>query len=225
MILSNYTKTEKKLFLKDPESTELGQKILNESIKLIDEIGFMNFNFKKLASRIDSTEASVYRYFENKHKLLFYMINWYWSWIKYTIDFRIHNIKKPKEKLRIIIRVISNSFVDDPETTYVDESILSRIVVTESTKAFTSKNVEEDYKDGLFEAYKEVCKKIAEIITAINPNYSRPKALAVSIINMIHKQLFFSRHLPAITDIQVTENDTSQLESFIEEMVFSVLKK
>ncbi|MEM8909339.1 MAG: TetR family transcriptional regulator, partial [Bacteroidota bacterium] len=58
-----------RLYLRDPQETALGQKIIKHSILLIDEIGFEAFNFKKLAQQMDSTEASVYRYFENKHHL------------------------------------------------------------------------------------------------------------------------------------------------------------
>jgi AcrR family transcriptional regulator len=94
MIISPIAKTKKKLFLKDPETTDLGKRIIENSIKLIDELGFDSFNFKKLASSIDSTEASIYRYFENKNKLLFYLISWYWSWVKYNIDYKTHTLKK-----------------------------------------------------------------------------------------------------------------------------------
>jgi AcrR family transcriptional regulator len=225
MIISDYTKFGKKLFLKDPETTELGQKIVNESIKLIDEIGFLDFNFKKLASRIDSTEASLYRYFENKHKLLFYLINWYWSWVKYNIDFKTSNIRSPRNKLKMIIKVICNSVIDDPTTEHIDEAILSRIVIVESTKAFTSKKVAEDYHNGLFDAYKGVIGKISETILLLNPNYSSPKALSITLIKTAHDHLFFSSYLPEITDLQLSETVTTEIEDFLENLIFSAIKK
>lgn len=224
MIINSLTKAKKKLYLKDPEVTELGQKIIHHSIILIDKVGFDNFNFKKLASEISSTEASIYRYFENKHKLLFYLINWYWSWIKYRIDQQIYNIRNPKDKLKTIIKVICGTIHDDPSTEYVDESKLSRIVLTESTKSYTTKHVEEDYRDGLFEAYKELCNRIIDIILSINPEFSNPRALAVTIIRTAYKQLYFGLHLPDLTDLHVNENDTSEVEEFIELIVFSTLK-
>lgn len=61
------------LFLKDPGSSELGIEILFNSVVLLDELGFEQFTFKKLAQKIKSTESSIYRYFENKHKLLLYL--------------------------------------------------------------------------------------------------------------------------------------------------------
>ena len=63
-----------KLFLRNPEETELGKNIIQQSIVLIHEIGFEAFTFKKLAAEIGTTEAGVYRYFENKHLLLIYIV-------------------------------------------------------------------------------------------------------------------------------------------------------
>ena len=58
------------LFLRDPQGTELGKNIISASIRLIDRVGFDEFTFKKLAKAIHSTEASIYRYSENKHRLV-----------------------------------------------------------------------------------------------------------------------------------------------------------
>jgi AcrR family transcriptional regulator len=95
------------LYLRDPQNTLLGQKIIEASVDLIDRLGFEQFNFKKLAEEIDSTEASIYRYFENKHRLLLYLIGWYWNWLEYRIDLFTNSLTDPKEKLRACIRVIA----------------------------------------------------------------------------------------------------------------------
>ncbi|MGC9344775.1 MAG: TetR/AcrR family transcriptional regulator, partial [Bacteroidales bacterium] len=58
------------LYIKDPQSTNTGRNILKYSIPLMQELGFEKFTFKKLAASMGSSEISVYRYFENKHKLL-----------------------------------------------------------------------------------------------------------------------------------------------------------
>ena len=71
-----------KTYVKDPETSDLGKKIIQNSILLIDEIGFEEFTFKKLGEKIGSNESSIYRYFENKHKLLVYLSSWYWSWME-----------------------------------------------------------------------------------------------------------------------------------------------
>ena len=73
----------KNIYLRDPEGTELGKEIVKHSIELIYKLGFEQFTFKKLALEIGSTEATVYRYFENKHRLLLYILNWYWCYMEY----------------------------------------------------------------------------------------------------------------------------------------------
>ncbi len=69
------------LYLKDPQMTRFGQKLISNAILLLDELGLEQFNFKKLAIAIDSTETSIYRYFENKHMLLLWLTCWYWEWV------------------------------------------------------------------------------------------------------------------------------------------------
>jgi AcrR family transcriptional regulator len=63
-----------KLYIKDPISSELGKKILRKSIELIDSVGMEGFTFKKVAMELGTTESSIYRYFENKHKILLYLM-------------------------------------------------------------------------------------------------------------------------------------------------------
>ena len=59
------------LYLKNPNSSELGRKIVAKSIELIDKMGFEGFTFKKLGIAINSPESSIYRYFDSKHAYLF----------------------------------------------------------------------------------------------------------------------------------------------------------
>jgi AcrR family transcriptional regulator len=58
------------LSLRDPQQTDLGKRIICHSIELLDEIGLEAFTFRKLAERLGSAEASIYRYFSSKHQLL-----------------------------------------------------------------------------------------------------------------------------------------------------------
>jgi AcrR family transcriptional regulator len=213
MIVSEKAIINKSLFLKDPQSTKLGERIIDSSIKIIDKIGFDNFNFKKLAIDINSTEASIYRYFENKHKLLLYLVSWYWSWVNSKLEQELINEKDSKRKLEIIINIICLSSFDDPETEMIDEEALTRIVITESSKAFSSKQVEDNYDEGLFEAYKSVCNIIINTIKEANPKYKNPKALSTSLIRLVHGQIFMVDHLPYFTDINVTKDDFSSLEN------------
>lgn len=88
------------LYLRDPEQSELGKNIIKFSIELIHKQGFEAFTFKKLAEAIGTTEAGVYRYFENKHKLLVYIISWYWGWLEFQIGYQTKNVTNPVSKLK-----------------------------------------------------------------------------------------------------------------------------
>jgi hypothetical protein len=213
-----------KLFLRNPEQTELGKKIIRHSIQLIHKSGFESFTFKKLAEDIGSTEAGVYRYFENKHRLLIYITAWYWAWLEYRVVINTSNIQDPKVKLKRAIQLLATTIEDDIRTSYVNESILHQIIIAEGTKAYLTKHVSEDNKDQLFKPYKDLCAKIGDIILECNPKYKYPKSLSSTIIEMAHFQNFFMHNLPSLTDFGKTK-DESAIVTFLEDLVFSAIKK
>jgi len=197
-----------KIYLKDPETSLLGRNIIRESISLIDEIGFDNFTFKKLGERIGSNESSVYRYFENKHKLLVYLSSWYWSWMEYRIVFATTNIDNPLERLRKAVSLITEKIEDDEKTEYINESTLNRIIVAEFTKTFLTKEVDEENKEGFFLIYKQVINRIVTMITEVNPDFPYPRSFASSIVEGSLHQHFIKDHFKTITDCSNKVNPT-----------------
>ena len=153
------------LYIKDPQQSELGKRIIKHSILLIDEIGFELFNFKKLAEDMKSTEASIYRYFENKHLLLTYLVSWYWEWLSYMIEIKTFNIEDPKKKLEIIIHTFVSISEENPAIDYVNESSLHNVVIAESTKVYHTKGVDEENNKGFFLNYKEMVSSVSEVIS------------------------------------------------------------
>lgn len=213
---------DKKLYLKDPNSSELGAKIIKHSVDMIDEIGFEAFTFKKLAKQIGATEPSVYRYFESKHKLLLYLLAWYWNWMDYQVMLATHNIESAEERLRMSIRLLSRPIEKDPNFEHVDEIALYRIVVSESSKVYLIKEVDKVNQEGLFMSYKRLCNRVADIIKEINPEYRFPHALISTLVESSHDQKFFAEHLPSLTDISHTQlNDTTE---FLTELVFKAIR-
>ena len=211
-----------KLFLKDPEQSELGRKIISRSIQLIHQNGFEDFTFRKLAKEISSTEASIYRYFENKHRLLTYLTAWYWNWLEYQVSFQTNNIKDATEKLKVVIELLTKTVENDDSTLHVDEKLLHQIVITEGAKTFLTQHVSEDNADKLFKPYKDLCAMIAAIVLEAKSDYIYPKSLASTIIEMAHFQSFFMKNLPALTDFGDNPVD-EEVRSFIENLVFSSL--
>ncbi len=217
-------KMNEKLFLRNPEQTELGKKIILHSIQLIHKNGLESFTFKKLAEDIGTTEAGIYRYFENKHRLLIYITAWYWSWLEYRIAFSTANIKDPVIKLKKVIQLLATTVEDDIRTSYINENILHQIIISEGTKAYLTKHVSEDNKDQLFKPYKDLCAKIGDIILECNPKYKFPKSLSSTIFEMAHFQNFFMNNLPSLTDFG-KDKDESKIVAFLEDLVFSSIKK
>lgn len=213
-----------KLFLRNPEESELGKKIIQHGIVLIHKMGFEVFTFKKLAVEVGTTEASIYRYFENKHRLLLYIVDWYWSWQEYRLIFQTNNIKDPEEKIKIAIRLLSAQVEDDMTTTYIDEKLLYEIVMAEGAKSYLTKHVTEDNKARFFKPFKDLCARVAGFVEEYNADYSFPFSLSSTIIEMAHSQKFYMQNLPALTDFG-NSKDESKIISFLESLVFSSIKK
>ena len=210
-----------RIYLKDPESSDLGISILEGGIDLIDEIGFEAFTFRKLAQKIGSTEASIYRYFESKHRLLIYITCWYWRWLDYKLVMAITNIESAEERLRRAVRVLVQVVEEDSNFSHINEVKLNRIIISESSKAYLNKHVDQENKEGFFLAYKELVQRVAEIIMELNPQYSYPHMLVSTIIEGAHLQRFYADHLPRLTD--VIEGEDSATE-FCLQTVFKAIK-
>lgn len=224
MKLQLHVKMNEALFLRNPESSDLGKNILMHSVQLIHKNGFEAFTFKKLAEDIGTTEAGIYRYFENKHKLLVYLTAWYWGWLEFQISFHTNNIKDPTVKLKKVIKLLASAVEDDPQTGYIDENLLHQIVISEGSKAYLTKQVGDDNKQHFFKPYKDLCALVGNIILECNPKYKYPKSLGSTIIEMAHFQNFFMNHLPSLTDFGKTKKE-SEIISFLNDLVFSSLKK
>ena len=221
-ILSNIKiQVNDKIYVKDPETSALGKKIINQSILLIDEIGFDNFTFKKLGERIGSNESSLYRYFENKHKLLVYLSSWYWSWIEYRLVFGTSNVDDNIEKLKKAITIVTEKIVDDENTEHINEAILNKIIISEFTKTLHTKEVDDENKEGFFLIYKRVINRIINIINEINPEYQFAKSLVSTIVEGSLHQHFLKDHLKTITNC----NDTVNPSDFYIDVALKVLKK
>jgi AcrR family transcriptional regulator len=212
-----------KLFLRDPESSDLGRRIVKNGADLISELGFEGFTFKKLAEAIQTTEASVYRYFESKHKLLLYIITWYWTCLEYQVIFSINNMTDSEAKIRLIIDLLSRELDGALGTLDFDKKSLYNIVISESNKAYLSKDVDENNSAQLFKPYKDLCNRIAVLFLEYNPSYPYAHSLASTVIESVHLQYFFAQHLPRLTNVKGKE-DHETARDFLAHLVFSALK-
>ncbi|MDP5159025.1 MAG: TetR/AcrR family transcriptional regulator [Flaviramulus sp.] len=200
-----------KIYVKDPESSELGKRIIKHSILLINDIGFDSFTFKKLGAIIGSNESSIYRYFESKHKLLLYLSSWYWAWLEYQLVFETHNIYDKKEKLEKAIQIVTRTTKEDSNYTHINEVVLNNIIINENSKSFLTKEVDKENKDGYFNIYKRVVQRLRDIIEEIKPDYNYPSSLASTIIDGSLHQHFLKDHFASITDCKEDVTPTNFL--------------
>ena len=216
-------KVNEHIYLRDPESSELGKQIVKNAIDLIYELGFEHFTFKKLATKMSTTEASIYRYFENKHRLLLYILNWYWSYMEFLVDFTIQNILDPKEKLTKIITLFTKSLPESVGQLDYNKSYLNQIVLSESSKVYLIKEVKEINSFQVFKPYKDLCNKISEVMLSLNPSYIYSRSLSSTLIETAHSQQYFSKNLPRLTDVS-NEKEEEFVFNFLNQLVFSALK-
>ncbi|MGC4057298.1 MAG: TetR/AcrR family transcriptional regulator [Chitinophagaceae bacterium] len=216
-------KVNNKIYLRDPESTELGRQIVKTAIDLIYTLGFEQFTFKKLALELKSTEATVYRYFENKHRMLLYILNWYWSYMEYLLEMKLQTISSKKEKLKAIVALLTHELPESAGQFDYNKKYLNEIVIAESSKAYLTKDVAEINKNEVFKPYKDLCARIGECISDFNPKYKYPRSLSTTLIEAAHHQQFFSVNLPRLTDNAQGRKRTDFAYDFLQDLLFKSL--
>lgn len=220
---SLHIKMNEKLFLRNPEATELGKKIVREGALMIRDMGIEEFTFRKLAAQMGTTEAGIYRYFENKHRLLVYLVAWYWSWREYQVMFHIHHLTDSKDQLLKVIEIVTSDMNEETEAGDIDKNALFQIIVSESNKTYLTKEVAAYNQAKVFKPYKDLCQRIASLITACNPTYEYPHSLASTLLEMAHLQYFFMYNLPSLTDFGKDKNP-QRVQDFLKALVFSAIK-
>ena len=223
MALSLNFKLPEKLYLKDPQESNYGRRLLTNAIELIDHLGFESFTFKKLGVKMNSSEVSIYRYFENKHLLLLYLNCWYWEWVGYLIELRTLNITNAPEKLERAIHCMIHASSESQLTEYINESILFQIIMKESSKTYHIASVDEENKYGLFIPYKILVAKIATIFEEINPTFKYSKSLASTLFDMVNNQIYYAEHLPRLTSLK-SKNTLKELEKMVNHFAFAAIK-
>lgn len=205
------------VFLKDPQATDLGRRILEQSVELIDTLGLEHFTFRKLANALGTAESSIYRYFENKHNLLIYLVGWYWSWREYKLVFDTANITEPASRLERSIRSITTPVTDKGNFEYLDLRALHRIAVSESGKAYMTKEVDEEHKAGYFSSFKRLCDRLRTNILEVCPDHPYPALLASNVVDGAMVQRFFAEHLPSLCE----KNVKNRISDHFVDLVFA----
>lgn len=186
---------------------------------MIDALGMEGFTFRKLAAEIGTTESAVYRYFENKHKLLLYFVEWYWAWLEYQVAFGTVNLPSAQMKLERAIEIVTRN-ADTSLHQAFDMAMLQRVVVAESSKSYLTKMVDKENREGLFIQYKAICRRFGRLIDEAAPGYPCAQALASLFIESRLGQIYFAEHLPSLSEIG---SDEALRCNFFKALIFNTI--
>lgn len=208
------------IYIKDPEHTDLGQRIIKYGVELILEIGFDAFTFRKLGTKIKSNESSIYRYFENKHKFLVYLSSVYWGYMEYEMVLGTYKLNDPIDKLDKYIDIISKPTTQNNSFSSCDQVQLYQIMINENSKSFLTNEVDSENKDGYFLVYKRLIQRFCDLIETIAPDYQFKQSLSSSLFETSLHQHFLASHFPKMTSC----NNDKNTFLFLKDLVFKTLE-
>lgn len=202
------------LYIKDPLSSNLGLKLLEESARMLGEDGFDAFTLKKLAHNLQTTESSVYRYFDNKHRLLVYHINLYWEWLNQEVQEQcyqkgLQGRKALERAFEIMCFPKANNWPKDG----ISYECMHKILTHQSVKAYFSSYVDIENKDGAHRALKTLVQRLSEWLHEETPDFEFPKSLINTLLASVMMQPFYAEHLPSLTELpspNPTDTQTAQ---------------
>lgn len=116
----------------------------------------------------------MYRYFENKHRLLLYILNWYWCYLEFLVDYKLQNVLSKRDQLKAIVDLITHELPESTGQFDYNKKFLNHIVITESSKVYLVKEVAEINKDEVFKPYKDLCAKLLLSYQRITRNTNIP---------------------------------------------------
>lgn len=213
------------IFLKNPMDSDLGKKIIASSVKMIDEVGFSKFNFKKLGTEIQSTEASIYRYFSNKNRVLLYLSSWYWEFMLYQINVKTKSEEDPKKKLEIAINTLVYISEDAQKHSFLDMHTLQSIIIEQFYKIIRTKKISVQNESGFFESYKRLCSALASLFNEIDSSFKYPMTMATAVVEMSINNTYCCSNLPSLTEIKCGADQKGQIEMMIQYFCGRLLEK
>jgi hypothetical protein len=134
--------------------------------------------------------------------------------------FATTNIPSKKDKLKAAVEILTRKVDVDNSFSYIDEIILNRIIIAESSKAYHTKDIDTENEKGYYQVYKRVVQRVSNMVTDINPSFEYPNMLISTVIEGAHQQRYFSKHLPSLTDVKKGKD---AIVRFYTDLVFKVI--
>jgi hypothetical protein len=131
---------------------------------------------------------------------LLYLSSWYWAWVEYNLVMETHSITDPKEKIIQAVTVLTRKVDNDSSNTPINLVLIHKIMISEFSKSFLTKSVDQENEQGLFVAYKRVHSRLQGFIKVANPSYNFSASLANTILAGVLQQYYYKDHFPSLTD-------------------------
>jgi Rad3-related DNA helicase len=142
--------------------------------------------------------------------------------MEYLVVFQLQPLANSKAKLERLIELLTHPLAESEGQSDYNKQFLHQIVITESTKVYLVKEVKQINEDAVFKPYKDLCARISELIQSENPAYEFPHSLSSTLIETAHSQLFFSQHLPKLTDAG-KKHKTEFVARYLKDLLFKSL--
>jgi hypothetical protein len=130
------------------------------------------------------------------------------------------SISDPHLRLDKAIEMVTKTVEIDSDFSHINEVILYKIIVNESSKSFLTKEVDSENKEGYFVIYKRLITRLEEMILAVNPKYQYALSLASTVLKGGLHQHFLNEHFPSITSCKDGKTPTN----FFIQLVQNALK-
>jgi hypothetical protein len=145
---------------------------------------------------------------------------WYWGYLEQNLIFATANLSDASHKLEIALNVLVKGPIFT-QNDFIDPLALRNLLTDELTKAFMTKEVDEEYRKGYFEHYNKLSERIVKFVLEVNPEFKYPKSLVSIVMDSSLVQSYYSKHLPKLTEQH--ESTDAGIE-FFKKLVFKTIK-
>jgi len=119
------------------------------------------------------------------------------------------------------VQLLTQKVVEDSDFSHINEVKLHSIVISESSKAYLTKQVDLDNHDGAYAAYKAIVAEVGGIVSELSPTFNCPNMLVSTVIVGSHHQRFYAEHLPKLTNVMPGED---LVPTFYKDLVFKAIQ-
>lgn len=130
-------------------------------------------------------------------------------------------ISSPQGKLVKAIEILTQEVIQDSNFSHINEVVLNKIVISEYSKSYLTKEVDAENKEGYFAIYKRLVLRLKDMIIEVHPGYSYPTSLSSMIIEGALHQHYLKDHFTAITDCGKTVTPTAYFLDLIDQLIIS----